>query len=55
MMDQFNTWDGVLLVVASYVAIISLVVFFVIGFFALLAIPMRRAIIAAGNQPPRVL
>jgi UMF1 family MFS transporter len=30
-------------------------VFFVIGFFALLAIPMRRAIIAAGNEPPHVL
>ncbi len=37
------------------VAIISLVAFFVIGFVALLAIPMRRAIEAVGNVPPPVL
>jgi UMF1 family MFS transporter len=31
------------------------VAFFIIGFLALLAVPMRRAIIAAGNTPPRLL
>jgi UMF1 family MFS transporter len=36
-------------------AIVSLVVFFVVGFFALMLVPMRRAIIAAGNTPPRLL
>jgi MFS transporter, UMF1 family len=29
--------------------------FFIIGFLALLAVPVRRAIIAAGNTPPHVL
>jgi UMF1 family MFS transporter len=60
--DKGTSWLGPLLFGITYqatqnyrVAIISLVVFFVIGFFALLAIPMRRAIIAAGNEPPRVL
>lgn len=36
-------------------AIVSLILFFVIGFVLLLAVPMRRAITAAGNTPPRVL
>ncbi|MDT5023862.1 MAG: hypothetical protein QOE61_288, partial [Micromonosporaceae bacterium] len=36
-------------------AIVSLISFFVIGFVALLAIPMRRAIVAAGNVPPQVI
>jgi len=36
-------------------AIVSLVVFFVVGFIALALVPMRRAIIAAGNTPPRLL
>lgn len=36
-------------------AIISLLVFFIVGFFMLLAVPMRRAIIAAGNTPPRLI
>jgi UMF1 family MFS transporter len=41
---------------ASYrVAILSLIVFFVAGFIALLAVPMRRAILAVGNEPPRLL
>ena len=35
--------------------IVSLIVFFVVGFLLLLAVPMRRAIIAAGNTPPHVL
>ena len=36
-------------------AIVSLVVFFVVGAIALALIPIRRAIIQAGNVPPRVL
>jgi UMF1 family MFS transporter len=27
----------------------------VVGFLLLLAVPMRRAILAAGNTPPRLL
>jgi UMF1 family MFS transporter len=60
--DKGTSWLGPLLFGLTYqttgrydVAIISLIAFFVIGFFALLAIPMRRAIVAAGNEPPRVL
>ena len=30
-------------------------VFFVVGFFALLRVPMRRAIVAAGNTPPEIV
>jgi UMF1 family MFS transporter len=30
-------------------------VFFGLGFVGLLAVPVRRAILAAGNTPPRVL
>jgi UMF1 family MFS transporter len=37
------------------VAIVSLLVFFIIGFVALLAVPMRRAIEAAGNPAPRLV
>jgi MFS transporter, UMF1 family len=36
-------------------AIISLIVFFIVGFVALRFIPIRAAIVAAGNTPPRVL
>ncbi|HZE38539.1 MAG TPA: MFS transporter [Stackebrandtia sp.] len=57
--DKGTSWLGPLLfglafsVTGSYrVAIISLFVFFVAGFFMLLAVPMKRAIIAAGNTPP---
>ena len=60
--DKGTSWMGPLIfglslqATNSYqVAIISLVSFFVIGFVALLAIPMRRAIVAAGNVPPHVL
>ncbi len=60
--DKGTSWLGPLLFGLTYqatgdyqIAIISLVSFFVIGFVALLAIPMRRAIIAAGNEPPHVL
>jgi len=60
--DKGTSWMGPLVfglslqMTGNYqVAIVSIVLFFVIGFFALLAIPMRRAIIAAGNTPPHVL
>ena len=60
--DKGTSWLGPLLFGLAYdmtdsyrVAIISLLVFFVAGFLALLAVPMRRAIVAAGNTPPRVL
>ncbi|WP_422740319.1 MFS transporter [Micromonospora sp. WMMD729] len=60
--DKGTSWLGplafgiVFQLTASYrVGLISLVGFFVVGFVLLLAVPMRRAIIAAGNTPPRVL
>ncbi|MCW2641056.1 MAG: transporter, partial [Dactylosporangium sp.] len=60
--DKGTSWLGPLLFGLAYqltgsyrVAIISLIVFFVIGFVALAAVPIRRAIVAAGNIPPRVL
>ena len=60
--DKGSSWLGPLLfgvvnqVVGNYrAAIVSLVVFFVAGFVLLLAVPVRRAIVAAGNTPPRVL
>lgn len=60
--DRGTSWLGPLLFGVAYgatgsyrVAIISLLAFFVIGFVALLAVPVRRAIVAAGNTPPRVL
>jgi UMF1 family MFS transporter len=60
--DKGTSWLGPLLFGLAYqatgrydIAIISLITFFIIGFIALLAIPMRRAIVAAGNQPPAVL
>lgn len=60
--DKGTSWLGPLLfglafqLTGSYrVAIISLVAFFVIGFVALAAVPVRRGIEEAGNTPPRVL
>jgi UMF1 family MFS transporter len=60
--DRGTSWLGPLLFGLAYqktgsyqLAIISLVVFFVIGFLLLLAVPIRRAIVAAGNTPPKVL
>jgi MFS transporter, UMF1 family len=57
-----TSWLGPLLFGLSYqathnyrIAIISLLVFFVAGFFMLLAVPMRRAIEAAGNTPPKII
>jgi UMF1 family MFS transporter len=60
--DKGTSWLGPLLFGLAYqqtgsyrVAIISLVAFFVVGFIALAAVPIRRAIVAAGNTPPPVL
>ena len=60
--DKGTSWLGPLLFGLAFqltrnyrVGVISLVVFFVIGFVLLLLVPMRRAIVAAGNTPPRVL
>jgi MFS transporter, UMF1 family len=57
-----TTWLGPLLfglayqITGSYrIAIISLLIFFVTGFIALAAVPLRRAILAAGNEPPAVV
>ncbi len=60
--DKGTSWLGPLIFGLAYdatrsyrVAIISLLAFFIIGFVALAAVPMRRAIIAAGNLPPTKL
>ncbi|GGK08579.1 MFS transporter [Pilimelia anulata] len=60
--DKGTSWLGPLLfglaiqATGSYrVALLSLMSFFVIGFGLLAAVPVRRAIVAAGNTPPRVL
>ncbi|MEH0973830.1 MFS transporter [Micromonospora sp. CPCC 205546] len=60
--DKGTSWLGplafgiVFQLTNSYrVGLVSLLIFFVVGFLLLLAVPMRRAIIAAGNTPPRVL
>jgi len=60
--DKGTSWLGplafglVFQMTNSYrVGLVSLLLFFVIGFLLLLAVPMRRAIVAAGNTPPRVL
>jgi UMF1 family MFS transporter len=57
-----TSWLGPLIFGITYqltgtyrAAISSLLAFFIIGFLALLAVPMRRAIIAVGNTPPRLL
>jgi MFS-type transporter involved in bile tolerance (Atg22 family) len=60
--DRGTSWLGPLAfgityqVTGSYrLAIVSLVIFFVAGFIALAALPIRRAVIEAGNQPPERL
>ncbi|WP_444951752.1 MFS transporter [Micromonospora ureilytica] len=60
--DKGTSWLGplafglVFQLTASYrVGLVSLLVFFVVGFLLLAAVPIRRAIVAAGNTPPRVL
>jgi UMF1 family MFS transporter len=57
-----TSWLGPLIFGITYqltgtyrAAISSLLAFFIVGFLALLAVPVRRAIIAAGNTPPRLL
>jgi UMF1 family MFS transporter len=60
--DRGTSWLGPLVFGLVYqltnsyrLGLISLLVFFVAGFGLLLAVPMRRAILAAGNTPPRLL
>ncbi|RKN41432.1 MFS transporter [Micromonospora endolithica] len=60
--DKGTSWLGplafglVFQLTNSYrVGLVSLLIFFVVGFVLLLAVPMRRAIVAAGNTPPKVL
>ena len=57
--DRGTSWLGPLAFGLTYqltgsyrLAIVSLVIFFVAGFVALAALPMRRAVLAAGNTPP---
>ncbi|MGY1696130.1 MULTISPECIES: MFS transporter [unclassified Geodermatophilus] len=60
--DRGTSWLGPLAFGLTYqltgsyrYAIISLVVFFVAGFALLARLPMRRAVVAAGNTPPERL
>jgi MFS transporter, UMF1 family len=60
--DKSTSWLGPLLfgmalgMTGSYrVAIVSVVLFFLVGSALLLMVPIRRAIVAAGNLPPRVV
>jgi UMF1 family MFS transporter len=60
--DRGTSWLGplafglVFQLSGSYrIGLVSVLVFFVAGFGLLLAVPMRRAIVAAGNVPPRLL
>jgi UMF1 family MFS transporter len=60
--DKGTSWLGPLVFGFTYdqtgsyrTAIISLIIFFVLGFFALLAVPIRKAIAQAGNNPPHIL
>ncbi|WP_431949086.1 MFS transporter [Actinacidiphila sp. bgisy167] len=60
--DRGTSWLGPLLFGLTYqltgsyrYAIVSLVVFFVIGFVLLARVPMRRAVAAAGNPVPETI
>ena len=60
--DKGTSWLGplafglVFQLTNSYrIGIVSLVVFFVVGAILLALVPVRRAIIAAGNTPPKVI
>jgi MFS transporter, UMF1 family len=60
--DKGTSWLGPLLfglvfqLTSSYrLGIVSLVIFFVVGAILLALVPIRRAIVAAGNTPPRLL
>lgn len=60
--DSGTSWLGPLVFGLTYQntgsyrgALVSLVVFFVIGFLLLLRVPVRRAVAAAGNEAPELL
>ena len=60
--DKGTSWLGPLAFGLVYqltnsyrTGLVSLLVFFVAGFALLLAVPIRRAVVAAGNVPPRRL
>ncbi len=60
--DKGTSWLGPLLfglifqLTNSYrLGIVSLVVFFLIGGILLAFVPIRRAIVAAGNTPPKLV
>ena len=60
--DKGTSWLGPLMfglvfqMTNSYrIGLVSLVVFFIVGGILLAMVPMRRAIVAAGNTPPRLL
>jgi UMF1 family MFS transporter len=60
--DRGTSWLGPLAFGLTYqltgsyrLAIVSLVIFFVAGFVALAALPIRRAVVEAGNTPPERL
>jgi UMF1 family MFS transporter len=60
--DKGTSWLGplafglVFQLTNSYrIGIVSLIVFFVVGGILLALVPIRRAIVAAGNVPPRLL
>ncbi|MFI7545429.1 MFS transporter [Actinoplanes sp. NPDC049599] len=60
--DKGTSWLGplafglVFQLTNSYrIGLVSLVVFFIVGGILLAMVPMRRAIVAAGNTPPRLL
>jgi UMF1 family MFS transporter len=57
--DKGTSWLAPLVFGVAYeatrsyrIAIVSLLVFFVVGFVLLFMVPIRRAIVAAGNVPP---
>ena len=57
--DKGTSWLAPLVFGVAYtltrsyrVAIVSLLIFFVVGFVLLFLVPIRRAIVAAGNVPP---
>ncbi len=60
--DKGTSWLGPLVFALSYertgsyqTAILAVAAFFVVGFLLLLFVPVRKAIVAAGNTPPKVL
>jgi UMF1 family MFS transporter len=60
--DRGTSWIGplafglVFQLTDSYrIGIVSLVIFFVVGAILLALVPMRRAIVAAGNTPPKLI